>query len=320
MSIYLSHNSAYRFWISAGAKELELLHRPVRRTLADAAFTRHDVRAAGLGGRRGFGDAIHLLHAGARGKEVGGVHRHCWHHAIPSRAFVQISADVYVSTPEFCLLQLAGRLGIPQLVIAGTRLMSAFRIEGADLVERPALCNRDSVRELLGELPSAYGCRKLAKALRWMSENAASPIEEDGAILLALPRSHGGYGLGPFSVNHRIPTHGTDQLLLDRPDRSFFSIDFYWHQSRMGLEYFGHWHRDERQARRDQLRLNSLKSLGYRMLVCEYADLSKADECEVLVSQIRSILGREDTRPSEGELLRRRELRAMLFGTQAFRV
>ncbi|WP_077597628.1 hypothetical protein [Olsenella urininfantis] len=321
MAIYLSHNSAYHFWLSANERKVSMLHHALHHTLSDAEHTKRAVVSAGMHATDQPDGPIHLLSSGERSKEVGGVFRHAWRGTIPSRAFVRVSPEVYVSTPEFCLLQLAGKLSVLELVIAGTRLMSCFRMEGPTLERRAPLCSRSSLRRVLDEVGSSYGCRKLQKALRWMSENAASPIEEDGAVLFALPQRYGGYDLGPFSVNHRIPTNGIDQLLLDRPDRSFFSVDFYWSQRMLGLEYYGRWHGEGRQARKDQLRLNALKTLGHKVLVCEYSDLSKADECAVLVSQIREILGKEvDCAQEEEALLPRRELRTMLFGTNPFSV
>ncbi|WP_159438374.1 endonuclease domain-containing protein [Olsenella urininfantis] len=319
MTIYLSHHSAYRFWVgrSVPIRQLRCLGEL---SLADAQWSRGALRGCGL---QSAGQHVLVPRGCAQSSRE--PQRHGWSGSLPSGSAYEVQEGLVVCGPELCLVQLADRLTLPQLVIAVTRLLSRFRLEDSSIGERGVLradpiTGRRAILDLLGRCGRHRGVRILELALTWAPERCASPMEEITGLLLGMPLELGGYGLGPLESNARIDCRGLDVLLLDRTSRGYFEPDFLWREERVCLEYEGAVHAEADQLKRDRRRCNALASLGYRMLRVSYEDIAWHEECETLVSQLAQLLGRELGEPSDEEWAARKRLRDMLLGPHPFSV
>lgn len=61
MAIYLSHNSAYHFWLSANERKVSMLRHALHHTLSDAEHTKRAVVSAGMHATDQPDGPIHLL-------------------------------------------------------------------------------------------------------------------------------------------------------------------------------------------------------------------------------------------------------------------
>lgn len=111
-----------------------------------------------------------------------------------------------MSTPEFCFLQMAGCLSLVQLIQLGFELCGTYAlVGGAPAVRRAApLTTKVKLAAFVEQSSGARGCKKAARAVRYVQDGAASPMETMLAMMLCLPYGLGGYGLEKPLINHRV--------------------------------------------------------------------------------------------------------------------
>ena len=129
---------------------------------------------------------------------------------LPEGAFVQVTPELRMSSPELLFVELANELSLLQHLLLGYELCGAYAFDPIDPRHGEAsmgLAPVTSVRAIRGFLDRARGVRGLDKAretLRFLSDNAWSPAEGALAALLALPLERYGYGFGPCLLNRRV--------------------------------------------------------------------------------------------------------------------
>lgn len=131
---------------------------------------------------------------------------------LPEGAFVQVTPELCMSSPELLFVELANELSPLQHLLLGYELCGAYALDPFDSKHGEAsmgLAPVTSVRAIRGFLDRARGVRgsdKARETLRFLSDNAWSPAEAALAALLALPLERYGYGFGPCLLNGRIQT------------------------------------------------------------------------------------------------------------------
>lgn len=131
---------------------------------------------------------------------------------LPEGAFVQVTPELCMSSPELLFVELANELSPLQHLLLGYELCGAYAIDPIDPRHGEAsmgLVPATNVRSICAFLDRARGVRgsdKARETLRFLSDNAWSPAEGALAALLALPLERYGYGFGPCLLNGRIQT------------------------------------------------------------------------------------------------------------------
>ncbi len=104
------------------------------------------------------------------------------------------------------------------------------------------------------------GYSSAIKAINIACDNSASPMETCLALLLGLPTSKGGYGLGLPVLNAVVTA---PQGLLSKTNFHRYHCDLYWPENKVALEYNSSaFHLNEEALNRDSSRMNDLKSFG----------------------------------------------------------
>ncbi len=131
---------------------------------------------------------------------------------LPEGAFVQVTPELCMSSPELLFVELAGELSPLDHLLLGYELCGAYALDPFDSRHgeaRMGFAPVTSVRAIRTFLDRARGVRgsdKARETLRFLSDNAWSPAEAALAALLALPLECYGYGFGPCLLNGRIQT------------------------------------------------------------------------------------------------------------------
>lgn len=222
-------------------------------------------------------------------------------------AFVRgADRNLLVASPEWCVLQLALELPMPQLAELVSELCSTYYYElteGAELVRGDDGCARTEMRlreTALSNRPVPASClaameevarghessqagRQMARAVRYAVEGAASPMETALALMLSLPRSAGGYGLPKPRMNWVIDVEG-DRCRV---------VDLCWPDASIGLEYDSDAHHAEKdKIRADSLRRNEVQDGSMRLFTATALHLSSIEALDGLVAQLSRALGR----------------------------
>ena len=222
MDMLIGHISALEYWRTVGERFLRTgRQRRAATRQARAVMAAKEKPRIGEGNRRPAGCALplHVLIADACVRtETEGVVTHTWGSPFPDTAFAEAGEGFLMSTPEFCFLQMAGCLSLVQLIQLGFELCGTYAlVGGAPAVRRAApLTTKVKLAAFVEQSSGARGCKKAARAVRYVQDGAASPMETMLAMMLCLPYGLGGYGLEKPLINHRVDVPSSSKRLADR--------------------------------------------------------------------------------------------------------
>lgn len=273
----------------------------------------------------------HVLVSGkANRHESDIVVRHRWNTPIPHGGLYLIGSGIYMSSPEFIYLQLAGMLSDVQLALVGCWMCSEYRIVPSSSDEQAATGKKDkllSVKPLttperletfLNAAKGSYGLMRARRVLKLVAAGSESPTETDMYALTCFPRSLGGQGAPKATLNHLIEVKPEDAKIVDRQDRTSWRIDMCWPELRKGVEYLGKDH--ETTASEDRERMNALISKRYTILQYEYKHLVSVKGRARRIEQIRRLLGMGTHNATPKEIRAAEVLEEELFGAARFRL
>ena len=295
MTILLSHTTALRFWRS-DARRGEALASPRRvpTQRARMALSRRkkiDIPTSLLA--ESESGVVEIL-VGSKGARIrtARIASHVWSLPVPNSSFCACSKNVVVSSPEFCFLQMASTLSVVELIRLGFELCGTYSMhdEGFSVAEEPLT----TVARLGRFLETAQGLRGLDKArraVRYLINGSASPMETAFAMLLCLPYALGGYGIGRPRLNYRVEIPAS---LRVEAGRSICVFDMCWPALRLTCEYDSNtWHSDAAAIDKDARRRNAaLILLGYRSITVSWAQVADPAAFNRLAHQIARATGK----------------------------
>ena len=244
MTIVISHKSAWRFWRTF-ADNRATLPKSRRTKLTDAPVS---LTAALLEELASLAIPITanlpldlLFSTTAVRSRAKRVRAHHTSRPLPPGSLIPLSDHVFVTCPELTFLQIAGEYTVAQLTMIGAEMCGTYRLfdtSGARLAhqaERRPITSPDAIIAY-GTALGLAGNSPAFQAARFIPENAASPMEAMVALLLALPRTRGGYGLPTPTLNHPIALGREATLMYPH---SPCRCDLYWPDARLDVEYEG---------------------------------------------------------------------------------
>jgi len=199
---------------------------------------------------------------------------------------MDIGDGLMVSSPEYCFHQMAAQLTLAKLIELGYELCGVYSlplendpdVPARGFYNRPPLTSVKKLRCFHESLPSASGCKKAKRALRYILDGSASPMETILAIFLTLPYMLGGFGFDLPDLNKRIT--------LTKAVRREFNVDFlvcdmYWPNERIAVEYDSdQQHTGSDRIASDSKRRNVLFSSGIKVISVTKQQLYSSVELE----------------------------------------
>ena len=209
---------------------------------------------------------------------------------IPGNLLLQAGPDVYASGPELAFIQMAGQLSFVGLVVLGFELCgsySHFAPKVSGFYERAPLTTKDQIESAINLFKSLHGRSAARKALPYVLEGSASPMETVLACMLTFPPEMGGEGF-------KLPVPNKEVTLSKAGARitktGSCKVDLAWPDARIGLEYAGGpYHTDEK---KDRLRLEALAHEKWTIYTADIDRLANYAEYEALVSLIEDEIPR----------------------------
>lgn len=285
-----------------------------------------------------------VLDAGER-RRSSLVRPHVWARPLPEGALVPIGEGLWVTSPTFTLLQLAGRLSLPRCALLASELCGSFsayetpgsvaslieRLNGerrlvrvggwapaftqegrlSDVWSRPPVTSVEELADLAESQRGARGSRRLAAAARLVVPGAASPLEVRTGILLGWPRRLGGEGLGGFTHNERVTLSAEAREVAQRES---CSCDLFWPggEGRGPLDVecqSGAFHAGAGSRLSDANRSTALGLMGVEVVEVTWGQLRNPASCDALAGLIADKLGRSRRERTCGLLEKRGRLR-----------
>ncbi|MCL2632516.1 MAG: hypothetical protein FWD45_05480 [Coriobacteriia bacterium] len=245
MEIFISHSSALEYWRRYGADSAQL---------STQAFHQHGLPSTAYDRAVLLNTAKHELNLpidvltrnNKARRKIEGLRHNTFSHPVPVGSLINCGDGLVVSSPEFCFFQMASRLSLVKLIELGYEFCGVYslvaekdagRLASDDNTAGESLDNSSmgfytrhpltSVRKLkayVSHMSNAHGQKKAARAVRFIIDGSASPMETILSMLLTLPKKLGGYGLPKPSLNAQIaPTRATKSTL----SKANFYCDLY---------------------------------------------------------------------------------------------
>lgn len=187
---------------------------------------------------------------------------------MPERSFIPISSSTYVSTPEACFLQMARGIPLVKLIVMGYELCGSYAVSPhyreSPLIKRQPRTSIPKLKAYLGKVKGVRGSGRADKALRFMIEESASPMETALAMILCLPPSLGGFNLPKPKMNYPITTNRETNYL---GDKKVLRCDLCWPEKKFALEYDSDlFHAESRKINKDSKRRTLIEAEGYHVI------------------------------------------------------
>ena len=201
-----------------------------------------------------------------------------------SRCFMRISDDLMVSSPEFCFLQLANQLSLIELVEMGYELCGLYSLPATldqsppdrGFYNRSPLSTKKKLSTFVEKMPGYRGHQKAVRAIRYIQDGSASPMETKVAILLTLPYKLGGFGFSMPEMNRKFTPSKTDKILTSK---KYYSGDLFWQHHNLAVEYDSNLHHTgSSNIARDSEKRNAYKLMGIALISVTTSQLYNSEE------------------------------------------
>jgi hypothetical protein len=155
------------------------------------------------------------------------------------------------------------------------------------------------------------GQKQAARALRYIVDGSASPMETVLTMLLTLPPLLGGYRFPLPILNGRIVPGKSAKA---SSSKSYYSCDLFWPDLDLAVEYDSdHFHTGAERIASDSKRRNSLALIGIVVITVTSRQIRSIVEFEKVARQIAGNMDRRLQVKSPQFLKAQRELRGHLL-------
>jgi len=208
--------------------------------------------------------------------------------------------NLYVSSPEFCFLQMAGKYALLGLIELGYELCGSYSMPAAKsaagdsrapvkgFYDRPPLTSTRKLAAFLTRMPGAKGHQKAIRALRYILDGSASPMETKLSMFLTLPYKLGGFGFPKPELNRRIIPSKINKHFSDK---IFFVCDLFWPDHDLAVEYDSEqFHTGRDKIADDSKKRNSLTMMGITVITVTKTQIFDRTEFEKVVGVLSKCL------------------------------
>ncbi|MCL2493799.1 MAG: hypothetical protein FWF33_07155 [Clostridiales bacterium] len=153
------------------------------------------------------------------------------------------------------------------------------------------LTSAKELRSFAARMQGVKGYEKALRALRYVADGSASPMETILFMLLTLPYKYGGYGLPAPELNKRI---NIGKAAKQRPGRAFYKCDFFWPAANLAVEYDSSlYHTDAGNIANDSRKRLDLDTLGIDVITATGEQVRNVYGLESLAKRIAHKLGKQ---------------------------
>ncbi|MCL1896009.1 MAG: hypothetical protein FWG03_05625 [Clostridiales bacterium] len=216
----------------------------------------------------------------------------------PEGCFINIDDGLVVSSPEFCFLQMASLLPLAGLIVLGYEMCGTYSMPVAGdmtvpergFYKRRPLTSVKKIEAFLGRMAGAKGHQNATKALRYILEGSASPMETKLSIILTLPYKLGGFGFSKPVLNWRVAPSKTGKRFSGKES---YVCDLFWPDHDLAVEYDSAlFHSGQGQYVDDAMKRAELLKKGITVITVTKQQLYSRKEFETIAAAIAKSLGK----------------------------
>ena len=185
----------------------------------------------------------------------------------------------------------------------------------SQLYEHPQLTNVKEIKTFIAQMKDVRGQKKADRALRFIVDRSASPMETILFMLLTLPYKLGGYGLPAPELNKRIDIKNSGKYSGKlKAGKSYYVCDLFWAKEKLAIEYDSDiYHTGADRIASDSEKRLILAMLGITVVTVTNKQIRNRLEFENLVKLIAGKLHKRLWYKKPQFLIAERELRDLLL-------
>jgi len=322
MAILITHHSALEYWLNYRRKPMPTT---LIRKIVAPCFSPPNSET--LEQTRGLGliYPLDVMVKSPKEKRSQGYFRnHVIGKPLPEGSVFDTGNEVYVASPELCFIQLSNYLTVPQLLHLSMELCGTYSLPLPDthvvemltdpktLFDIPPLYTTTRLSSFIDKAIGLQGQPNAAKALRYLADGSASPMETILYLLLTLPYKLGGYALPKPQLNPRINL--PDAIRLSSK-HEYYKCDLYWPDFKLAVEYDSDLHHTgPSRLASDSMRRKDLALLGIKVVTVTRQEVRYIEEFNKTALLIAKLLGiRLRNNEAAGFTFAQAELRKVLL-------
>jgi len=293
MKLFISHQSALEFW------------RKRRKLPGNSADRRCNVVLSSEPARTehlAFLDLVlpvHIVLGSQKTRRLSPVAtQHVFSGETPIGCFMNIGNGVMVSSPEFCFLQMASQLTLIELIELGYELCGVYslplaydkKVPACGFYQRKQLTDTRKLGDFLEGMTGTKACEKARRAVRYIQDNSASPMETKLAMLITLPYKLGGFGFKMPQLNYRINLPMSAKKYFSK---DYYICDIYWPDEKVAVEYDSDkFHTGSERIANDSNKRNALALQGIQVISVTRKQLYRFKELDGAAKTLAKHLGK----------------------------
>ena len=283
MKMVIGHNAAVDYWRTHDLEETSLSNAT---SLRDSASTWSQVDEVNLY-RLGFDTSFVELLTVPRNSGHKGDRFSCasWEGALPRHALREVMPGILVASPEFCFVLMASRLSLLQLIAYGMELCGIYALRTANgtatRYDRKPLTTVRKLTQFVGRCEGHGGVKAARRALQYVLDGSASPMETACEMMVCLPFKLGGYGLPKPLMNGGVSLSAKARAMARKRENR---CDLYWPEHNLAFEYDSEYsHGTSRLRAADVKRSNILEFDGKTVVTATWWSVDDVAEFENLM-------------------------------------
>ena len=230
----------------------------------------------------------------------------CGTYSMPEAAASKSAAAVQPEEPALLSREERNFLMLNRNVVPDEE--SAALIRGFH--NRLPLTSKKKLETFLDQMPGAKNHKKAVRAIRYLSDESASPMETKLAMLLTLPYKLGGYHFPmPKHNSHIVPVKTAKR----GASKVHYACDLFWPDYGLAVEYDSDsYHTGSERIASDSKKRNALALMGITVITVTSQQIRSVSELEKVVHVLAGNMGRRLWNDAQGFSAAHRELRKLL--------
>jgi len=313
MEYFISHKTALEFWKSAQAN-VALEGKKLRKNPPTKPMDVKELQSSNLWN---LTMPIHVLVGNKNVRRANeNLQNHIASRQFPSGSFIQVDSKLAVSSPELCFVQMASELSLIELIALGYEFCGSYRLEennrqGRGFRDDLPLTSVAKLEAYLSRVAGLKGSKNARRALRYITDGSASPMESALTMMLTLPYKLGGYGLPMPLLN--CPVQVTKDASKTTRKAKLY-CDLYWPEEQVDVEYDSDaYHANPSRIAKDAIRRNALTSAGVTVITLSRMQINNTAELHRVAVDLSKLLGKRLVYKAQEFTLRHAKLRSQLL-------